>query len=667
MINKNKVITTFFAVGTSVFSYAVGAEDHIKGKGDSVNRPYQLTEERQPCADYAPHRRAFFGDTHVHTAYSFDANTQDTRNTPADAYRFAKGERMDIQPYDADGNGLRSIQLDRPLDFTAISDHSEFLGEISICRTPGTWSYWHPVCFANRHNAFLGTLAYGGMGLTMKKRWGFCGDDDQNCMAAAGSVWQKIQRDAEEAYDRTDACSFTSFVGYEWTASVGTGKNLHRNVIFRNHTVPALPASWLDTPSAADLWDHLEQGCVQGVPGCDVLTIPHNSNLSGGLMFETARVAVDEIPQDPVDAEEARRRARWEPIFEVMQHKGASECSLYAGWTEDEFCGFEDLPYDNFGGQKSVESGTLTSILEWLMGEGYEMESTTPTRPSFMRWALTKGLQQQQELGVNPFKFGVIASTDTHIAAPGLTAETNHPGHGGAAGLGTADGLVVGLNDQIEFGPGGLAVLWAEENTRDSLFAAMQRRESYGTSGNRPEVRFFGGWNYPKDLCEDTAFVKKGYAEGVPMGSDLPGRSSEAPVFAVSALKDPSPGTDLQRIQLIKGWLENGEMKEQVLDVAGGDNGASVNINTCQQSGKGATQLCSVWTDPDFNADEPAFYYARIIENPSCRWSQHACNAANVDCSKPNTVPEEMAACCASDHRPAIQERAWTSPIWYTP
>jgi hypothetical protein len=250
--------------------------------------------------------------------------------------------------------------------------------------------------------------------------------------------------------------------------------------------------------------------------------------------------------------------------------------------------------------------------------------------------------------------------------------EKNHPGHGGA-GMGAGDGVPTGLPDELEYGPGGLAVLYAEENTRDALFAAMRRREAYATSGTRPILRFFGGWDYPANLCQDPDMVATGYADGVPMGGDLPPQPAApgAPRFIISAVQDSGteeyPGNPLQRIQLIKGWYEAGELHEQVLTVAGGDNGATVDINTCEPSGTGHQQLCTVWTDPSFNPEAQAFYYTRVLENPSCRWSQQICAAAGVRCDEPGTIPEGMGNCCAAEHQKIIQERAWTSPIWYTP
>lgn len=614
---------------------------------------FDRTEAREACAQHAPLRRPFFGDSHVHTAFSFDASTQDTRNTPREAYRFAKGEPMGIQPYDENDQPTRTIQLDRPLDWTAVSDHAELFGTVRVCTTPGMEGYWHPVCIAHRHLPSISFQLIAGRTLIGKSRWGMCGDEGVRCAEQRGVVWREIQDAAEEAYDRSEACRFTSFVGYEWTGTVGVGQNLHRNVIFRNEIVPAMPTSWVDTPSALDLWDRLQSECVDGNAGCDVLTIPHNSNLSGGLMFQSAGVASPDDEGMAIGDTEAQRRSRWEPLVEIVQHKGDSECDIAAGWAGDEACGFEKLPYDRFGAKFSIF-----------------VSKEVPTAGSFVRDALKQGLLVGRKTGSNPFKFGVVGSTDTHIAAAGMTAEEGHPGHGGA-GVGAGEGVPAGFSDDFEFNPGGLAVLWAEENSRDSLFAAMQRREAYATSGTRPIVRFFGGWDYPADLCEQEDFVAKGYQRGVAMGSDLRDRpaAADAPRLAVWALQDGGVGgMPLQRIEVVKGWLQGGEAREEVVLVAGAEGGADVDLSTCEPTGSGGAQtLCSVWTDPDFDPTEPAFYYARVLENPTCRWSQYACIAADVDCAEPEKIPDGLAACCSQAHRPGIQERAWSSPIWYTP
>ncbi len=650
---------------------AQASEDRQNSVGAS---PYAIAEERQPCTDFTELRRPFFGDTHVHTGWSFDASSQDTRNKPAQAYGFARGERMGIQPYDDNDVAQREIQLDRPLDFTAVTDHSEFFGEMRMCMTPGLPGYWHPVCMAHRWFPEYSFATFGAYGMAGKKRWGFCGEGSSKCFAQANNTWQDIQQAAEDAYDRSADCSFTSFIGYEWTANVGTGQNLHHNVIFRNEHVPDRALSWIESPSQVQLWDYLEQECVRDKPGCDAVAIPHNSNLSGGLMFETARVSDTTVPTAPVSAAEASRRARWNPLFEVMQHKGASECdNRLAAWKGDEFCNFELLDYDNFGGKSSGAPGGASMKFLTLFVDSEDLPVTKPPEETnFLRYALKKGLQQQQELGVNSFKYGLISSTDTHIAAPGLVMEKDFPGHGGA-GMGSGEGMPEGLADDLEYGPGGLAVLYAEENTRDALFAAMQRREAYATSGTRPVLRFFGGWEYPEDLCASNDMVARGYAEGVPMGSDLPSQPAGAlaPTFLLAASYDPGtaqyPGAPLQRIQLIKGSYLDGKLQETVLDVAGGNNNAGVDLNSCERRGNGHRQLCSVWTDSEFDPNAQAFYYARVLENPSCRWSQYACADAGVRCDDPATIPPGMEQCCAAGHEKTIQERAWSSPIWYTP
>ncbi len=618
-------------------------------------RPFALTESREPCLDYNSLKNAYFGDLHVHTAYSQDASTQGTRNTPHDAYRFAKGEEVGLQPYDDRGKHARTRKIDRPLDFMAVTDHAEQLGEVRICNTPGMDGYNSWVCLMYR---WFPRAAFFVMNIksTNAERFGFCGEDGQWCREAASGPWREIQNAAEIHYDNSSACQFTSFVGYEWTGARGEG-NLHRNVIFRNADVPSLPTSFIEANTSPRLMQALDRECMDKKGNCDAITIPHNSNLSNGLMFQTVR-----LDGEPISKADAERRARHETLVEVMQHKGSSECyyGAYGNIAPDEQCSFEQLPYSTF------------------LGKYFSSQRTLPEPGSgFVREVLREGLRQEKKIGANPFKMGFIGSSDTHLATAGAVEEDNFAGHGGA-GVPANKEIPPGLTDNVEFNPGGLAVLWAEENARDALFSAMRRREAYGTSGPRIKLRFFGGWDYPETLCASAEFVREGYQRGVPMGSDLATppadkADKQLPVFAVSALQDAGTaiksGNPLQRIQIIKGWVDaQGQSQEQVYDVAGNpDNGASVDLSTCKPLGQGYSQLCTVWQDPDFRSEQRAFYYARILENPSCRWSQQICSARGVDCADPSTLTEGLEACCSAEHRPTVQERAWSSPIWYTP
>ncbi len=603
----------------------------------------EYTEERAPCAERYPLRQPFFGDLHVHTRYSLDASTQGTRTTPAQAYEFARGSRLGIQPWSADGRAARSLQLARPLDFAMVSDHAELIGEVHMCNTPGVQGYRSWQCFLYRHWQRGAYYLFNFMSSMQASHMGQCGEGGKLCLDAARAPWNEMQAAAETHYDRSEACDFTTFVGYEWTGVYkDNGGNLHRNIVFRNAAVPELPISYIDEPGAEQLWRALDDQC-QG--DCEALVIPHNANLSAGMMFSGTNDSGGELT-----AQVAQARMRYEPVMEIMQHKGASECYFEAGVSTDELCAFEQLPVDNIAG------------------------FNRPPQPTtgFARDALTRGLELERRLGINPYAFGFIASTDTHLGAAGAVSERDFLGHGGA-GEPARDRIPPGLPDKLEYNPGGLAVAWAEENSRDALFAAFQRREVYGTSGPRIVTRFFGGWDYPEDLCFYPDHIQRAYDNGVPMGGDLPAGSGRKPTFLVSAGQDAgtaaAPGMPLQRLQIVKGWLtEAGIRREEVIDVAGDPfNRAGVDTDTCQPHGDGFAQLCAVWTDDNFEPGQGAWYYARAVENPSCRWSQRVCVANGVDCARPETIGTGLEGCCSDEHRPVVQERAWTSPIWYRP
>lgn len=583
------------------------------------------------CIGYSETRQPFFGDLHIHTKYSLDASTQATRTTPDQVYSFAKGEKLGIQPW-YDDKPQRFLQLSRPLDFAMVSDHAELLGETHLCSTQGVPQYEAWQCTMYRDWPRAAFYWFNYWSAQHAERVGFC--DDGSCKQAALSPWQDIQNAAEKHYDRSEQCRFTTFVGYEWTGG-GAGKakgNTHRNIVFRGSRVPELPHSFIDDPTAEGLYKSLNTTC-RNRADCDALVIPHNSNLSAGLMFQAA-----------ASGEAAALRASYETLAEIVQHKGSSECYFNPLGQTDELCAFEQLPQRSWSDNQPPQPGD-----------------------GFLREVLKEGLELEQSLGTNPFRFGFIGSTDTHLGAAGAISESGFPGHGGA-GIPAGEEVPPGLPDLLEYSPGGMAVLWAEENTRESLFKAMQRREAYATSGPRILTRFFGGSKLPRDMCQSKNFAQTGYELGVPMGAQLDSSEGQsAPRFAVLAAKD-ADSHGIERIQIIKGWLdEDGARQEAVYDVVESANQATIDEDTCVVSGSSAAELCGVWEDPEFNPDELAYYYSRVLESPRCRWSQQICVARGVDCDNPDTITEGLENCCVASHRKVIRERAWASPVWYRP
>ena len=645
--------------------------------GSGAAPPFQRTEEREPCADYESTGRPLFGDLHVHTSYSFDSYLSSQRRDPWDAYRYARGKAI-ILP-DANGEQTVTARIGRPLDFTAVTDHAEFFGQINVCTLDSSKAgYWWPHCAMTRaRNIWLQLLAatwwtdLGGQLEDPPRKSFACTLSD--CDKADAETWLRTQQAAEDNYDRSAACEFTTFVGYEYTEAFDQN-NMHRNVIFRNEHVTDSPISVYDTgyDSFPSLWRQLRERCTDLKNGCDVMAIPHNSNLSGGRMF-----------RNPESSEELENRLFFEPVVELVQHKGASECRYdrLRGMgldTVDEQCDFEQIAADNLNMLGSVHGEVRTERANAVTLEDF-------ARRNMVRNALKDGLLLEDKLGANPFVMGFIGSTDTHSAAPGSAEEDNYVGH-----LGRRDSQYNNVQDHFYSNPGGLAVVWAQENSRDSIFEAIRRKETYATSGTRPILRFFAG-DLDRELCDSPDLIRHAYEQGVPMGGEITA-GARPPRFLVSVHKDAgtlqSAGTDLQRVQIVKGWVDSsGTAREQVFDIAGtADNGATVDPQNCARVGRGLQQSCTVWEDPRFNAGEDAFYYVRVLENPTCRWSTLQCQAAGVNpFAKDCTALAEAATaraldkgasgdvygkCCTDPakeafYSPLIQERAWSSPIWY--
>jgi Protein of unknown function (DUF3604) len=653
----------------------------ITGVGSAADAPFERTEAREPCADFEATRKPLFGDLHVHSSYSFDSYISSQRNGPWESYEYAKGRPITLP--DEDGEQDVIAQIQRPLDFAALTDHSEFLGQINICTTDSSkLGYWWPHCIMTRSSHLWTQLLAASWWTSLGVMGGADAPSESfactlsDCDTASAETWHLIQEAAEEHYDRTSRCEFTTFVGYEYT-DAPNAFNLHRNVIFRNERVTPDAISTYDTGSYnfPELWKQLRKECIDAGTGCDVLAIPHNPNLSGGLMF-----------RDPETSEEALDRIFFEPLVELVQHKAASECRFDRMFgrgvgTADELCTFEQVVTDNLTmlgsvhGKVRTESAAAVSVDEFA-------------RRNMVRNVLKDGLALEQASGANPFRMGFIGSTDTHSGTPGGAEEDNYVGH-----LGRRDSGYRNVQDHFFSNPGGHAVVWAEENSRDAIFEALRRRETYATSGTRPIIRFFAGAELDPGLCESPDMIAHAYHQGVPMGSTFSiSREGAVPRFLISAMKDAGtashPGTDLERAQIIKGWVDvQGTTHERIHDIAGnGDNGASVDRDTCEPTGAGAARLCTVWQDPDFDPDENAFYYVRVLENPTCRWSTLHCQNAGVNPFSRQCSAEAAAAtaaaqergaqgdvygsCCLSEedqpfYSPVIQERAWTSPIWY--
>jgi hypothetical protein len=634
----------WMAAGCALLAVGCGADDEASGVPDAVDvrsDASDLPDALDPsdtsdgtarvCSSFSPQRNLYFGDLHVHTALSFDAWINDVRTQPEDAYRFAQGAAVRLPPLGADGVGLREVQLTSPLDFAAVTDHAEYLAEIDACVTPDSAAYATQTCVGYRMGNDVEVFRFGSLlTTTTPERFGdVCGEID--CPEQASGVWARVVEAAERA---NDPCTFTSFVGYEWTGATGVS-NAHRNVIFAGDTVPSSPTSYFEAPTPEGLWRALEPFEEHGV-----LVIPHNANMSDGQMFHPAAWR-----NAPNAGDLVARRARLERLLEVIQHKGDGECMnglRFGIGATDELCDFEKLyrpPFRDCGDEPGAGS---------MAGLG----CASPY--DFLRGILHGGLALRDAFGENPYAIGVIGGTDTHNGTPGLVDEASYAGHVGRDEATALDRLAPPglLPGGVRLNPGGLTAVWAEENTRESLFAALHRRETYSTSGPRMRVRFFGGTELPADLCEDAEALEAADATGVPMGGVLEA-VDRAPTFWVLAGQDAA-GVGLERLQIVKGWRNgDGSVGEEVVDLAVASG--TLDVATCRATG-GAPTLCASWTDPTWQPGQDAWYYARVVEIPTCRWSARDC-ASLPEADRPES--------CDDPRIPAtIRERAVTSPIW---
>lgn len=570
-----------------------------------------------------PSTQAYFGDIHLHTRLSNDAFAFMTNRTPDDAYRFAKGEA--IAQY-----GGSQIRLRAPLDFLAVTDHAESLGVLQSFLDPEHPTPQEPAVQmarstdpATRFQAFYEWRQ-------SRQREGDTSSvfDDP---AAVSSAWQEIIQSADRHYKPG---TFTTFAAYEWTASKNLG-NLHRNVIFEQTAdlpIP-LPAEGSDPEK---LWAYMEAHRARGV---DALAIPHNPNVSDGRMF-----ALTDASGMPLDAEYANRRNLNEPVVEVTQNKGTSETHPALSMN-DEFADFE-------------------LFTELLISNGQQGK----VQGSYVRDAYIKGVTLQKQQGFNPFMFGLVGASDYHSGTSAVEEDNmsgrNGPSQSATPALRRNTRSVLSTPPQFR-SSAGLTGVWASDNTREEIFAAFKRREVFATTGTRMQVRLFAGWSYPEETALARDRVERGYQEGVPMGSHLSPGQGSAPRLLVWAAKDPNSG-NLDRIQIIKGWSEQGRGYEKIYDVALSDNrqagadgtippvGNTVDVKQATYTNSiGDATLATVWEDPDFDPKTPAFYYARVLEIPTPRWTTY--DAVALGLAPPDGVPA------------SIQERAYTSPIWYLP
>jgi hypothetical protein len=587
--------------------------------------------------------RPFFGDTHVHTATSFDAGAFGTTLGPGDAYRFASGEEV------VSNSGQR-VKLSRPLDFLAVTDHSDNMGFFpdllagkQELLANATGRKWYDMVKAGKGSE-VGIEAFFLL---------FQGKYPEELQYNPGSrgfrrTWD-VNIAAAEKYN--DPGRFTAFIGYEWSASV-KGNNLHRNVIFRDgaekagHTEPIVTNPPVGKPDPTFLWKWME--AYEKKTGGSVLAIAHNGNLSNGMMYPMVEAFGKKI-----DADYVRMRARWERLIEVTQTKGTSEAHPFLS------------PTDEFADHELWDKGNL----DLSAPKNEEM-----LQYEYAREALKNGMKLEQKLGANPYKFGMVGSTDTHTALS--SAEDDNFFGKMATAEPSAERLHNTFTNNKETGlsymdwevsASGRAAVWATENTRESIFDAMERKETYATTGTRMIVRFFGGFDFKSDDAHNRMPARIGYTKGVPMGGDLKAApKGKSPTFLVAALKDPI-GANLDRIQVIKGWADkDGNTQERVYDVAvSGDRkidaegrcktpvGSTVDVaNATWTNTIGAGEMITVWKDPDFDPALPAFYYVRVIEIPTPRWTAYD---AKYFGTKPlNGTPM------------VVTERAYTSPIWYT-